>query len=124
MKPTYFDLTVRDLEKAKAFFSDVLGWEFEPFGPSYLRIRAGSDDEAGINGGVGRIEDAPIANGRPMTIVTVPVKDLEEVVLLVEKNGGSVIERRTTIPGIGYFSTCTEPGGLLFGIIQADPAAH
>jgi len=24
------------------------------------------------------------------------------------------------IPGIGWYATCAEPGGLLFGMIQAD----
>jgi hypothetical protein len=28
------------------------------------------------------------------------------------------------VPGIGWYATCAEPGGLLFGLIQADPAAR
>jgi hypothetical protein len=111
MKPSYFDLTVRDLEAAQRFLTAVLGWELEPFGPAYLRIRAGSPDEPGIDGGVGRVADAPLARGQPMTIVTLPVADLDGIMRLVEAHGGTVVERRTPIPGIGWFSACAEPGG-------------
>jgi hypothetical protein len=32
-------------------------------------------------------------------------------------------EPKMSIPGVGWFAACTEPGGLLFGIMQADPVA-
>jgi predicted enzyme related to lactoylglutathione lyase len=35
MKPSYFDLTVQNLDEAKRFFSAVLGWEFSEFAPGY-----------------------------------------------------------------------------------------
>ena len=79
MKPTYFDLTVADLDTARAFFERVLGWKFEkfPMPYEYYRIQAGSADEPGIDGGIGALKDAPAAGGRPMTQVTIPVADLD-----------------------------------------------
>jgi predicted enzyme related to lactoylglutathione lyase len=41
----------------------------------------------------------------------------------VKANGGSIIEKKMAIPGIGWYATCTEPGGLKFGIIEADKNA-
>jgi hypothetical protein len=92
MKPTYFDLTVSDLDAARRFFERVLQWRFErfPMPYEYYRIQAGPAEEAGIDGGVGSIRDAPV-------------------------------EPKMPIPGIGWYATCAEPGGLLFGLIQADP---
>lgn len=123
MKPSYFDLTVRDVGEAQRFFSAVLGWTYTEFTPGYFRIQAGSEAEPGIDGGMAALADTPIAKG-PMSVLVVPVDDLEKMVALVERNGGQVLERRVPIPGIGWFSSCTEPGGLVFGMIQADPAVR
>jgi len=125
MKPTYFDLTVHDVSRAREFFQNVLGWRFEKFSLpyEYYRIQAGSEGEPGIDGGIGAVKDAPVCGGKPMTQVTIPVSDLDEVIARVQASGGSVVEPKTPIPGVGWYATCAEPGGLRFGIIQGDPAA-
>ncbi len=126
MKPTYFDLTVRDLGQARTIFESVLGWRFEKFAMpyEYYRIHAGSDGEPGIDGGIGSVKDAPLSGGNPLTQVTMPVSNLDEVVALVQSNGGRVVEPKMAIPGIGWYVTCAEPGGLMFGLIQADENAN
>lgn len=125
MKPTYFDLTVRDLNQAREFFQSVLGWRFEkfPMPYEYYRIHAGPENVPGIDGGIGAVKDAPISGGNPMTQITIPVQDLDEVMSRVLESGGLIVEPKLPIPGIGWYATCAEPGGLRFGIIQADPTA-
>ena len=124
MKPTYFDLTVQDVGQARAFFEKVLGWRFEKFDMpyEYFRIEAGPEAEFGIDGGIGAISDAPLSEGKPMTQVTVPVANLENVLALVIEAGGSIVEPKVSIPGVGWYATCAEPGGLKFGLIQAAPS--
>lgn len=126
MKPTYFDLTVHDVAQARAFFEKVLGWRFErfPMPYEYYRIQAGPESEPGIDGGIGAVKDAPIAGGNPLTQITVPVRNLAEVLARVEACGGTIVEPRMPIPGIGWYATCAEPGGLRFGVIEADPSAR
>jgi predicted enzyme related to lactoylglutathione lyase len=125
MKPTYFDLTVHDLNQAREFFQRVFGWRFEkfPMPYEYYRIQAGPENEPGIDGGIGAVKDAPISGGDPMTQITVPVPDLDDVISRVLTGGGRIVEPKMPIPGIGWYATCAEPGGLRFGIIQADPTA-
>lgn len=125
MKATYFDLTVRDLAQARSFFEKVLGWRFErfPMPYEYYRIHAGSDGEPGIDGGMGCVGDTPLSRGSPLTQVTVPVANLEQALTLVRAHGGQVVEPRMAIPGVGWYATCAEPGGLLFGLIQGDQNA-
>ena len=121
MKPTYFDLSVLSVQQAKSFFEAVLGWRFEkldmPY--EYFRIEAGPATEHGIDGGIGAVKDAPLTGGAPMTQVTVEVSDLDEVLARVAAHGGSILEPRTEIPGVGWYATCAEPGGLKFGLIQS-----
>ena len=125
MKPSYFDLTVRDIGQARAFFEQTLGWRFERFEMpyEYYRIRTGPEDEPGIDGGIGAIADAQLSDGRPMTLVTVPVPDLDAMLSRAQEGGGRIVEPKMPIPGVGWYATCAEPGGLLFGVIQADENA-
>lgn len=125
MKPIYFDFTVKDIEAARSFFEKVLGWRFErfPMPYKYYRIQAGAPEEPGIDGGIGAIEDTKISDGKPLTQVTISVSNIDDLIAIVKENGGAVIEEKTAIPGIGWYVTCAEPGGLKFGMIQADPNA-
>lgn len=125
MKPIYFDFTVKDIEAAKSFFENVFGWSFErfPMPYEYYRIQAGAPEEPGIDGGIGAIADTKASDGKPLTQVTIPVSNLDTQIALVNANGGQVIEEKVAIPGIGWYATCAEPGGLKFGMIQADPSA-
>jgi predicted enzyme related to lactoylglutathione lyase len=126
MKPSYFDFTVKDLNTAKTFFEHVFNWRFEkfPMPYDYYRIQAGAEGESGIDGGIGAIADTPTAEGRPLTQVTIPVPNLDDCISRVEQAGGRVIEPKMAISGIGWFAACVEPGGLLFGVMEADPDAN
>ena len=125
MKPTYFDFTVKNLADAKSFFEHVFDWKFErfPMPYEYYRIQAGPENEPGIDGGIGDIADTPTSGGNPLTQVTIPVPNLDDCIARIEEKGGTVVEPKMAIPGIGWFAACTEPGGLLFGIMQAYPDA-
>lgn len=123
MKPVYFDLSVRDVTAARAFFAAALGWRFQRFEGmpyEYWRIAAGAADEAGIDGGLGGLADAPLAEGRPLTVLTVPVADLAATLRRIEAHGGRTVEPMLRVPGVGWYATAAEPGGLLFGLLQAD----
>lgn len=126
MKPTYFDLTVCNLDQARAFFEDVLGWRFQKFEMpyEYYRITTGAADEPGIDGGIGAVKDAPLSGGNPMTQITVSVPSVDVVASRVLASGGRVVEPKMAIPGVGWYATCAEPGGLIFGIIEADEKAR
>lgn len=125
MKPAYFDFTVRDLAQARSFFEKVLGWRFEKFQMpyEYYRIQTGPASEPGIDGGVGSIKDAPLSGGNPMTQITIPVPNLDAVLSVVASAGGHIVEPKILIPGTGWYATCAEPGGLLFGLIEPDESA-
>ncbi len=126
MKPVYFDFTVADPDAARRFFERVFGWRFQrfPMPYEYYRVEAGAPDEPGIDGGIGAIADTQISEGKPLTQVTVQVPDLDQFIARVTTNGGFVVEEKMAIPGIGWYAACAEPGGLKFGLIQADPGAR
>lgn len=126
MKPVYFDLTVYNAKEARKFFERVFNWHFEKFSMpyEYYRIQTGPSNEFGIDGGVGEVKDAKVGDGKPLTQMTIGVPNIDEFLERVTQNGGHIIEAKIAIPGIGWYATCTEPGGLLFGMLQADPNAR
>ena len=126
MKPAYFDLSVENLKESRQFFENVFGWRFEkmPLPFEYYRIQAGDPDEPGIDGGIGKIKDLTFGDGKPLSVVTVPVVNLDESISKVKESGGSIVEPKTAIPGVGWYATCAEPGGLIFGMMQSDPEVH
>ncbi len=125
MKPMHFDFTVSDLPAARRFFESVMGWRFERFPMPYeiYFVTAGDAGEPGIDGTMGAVQDSAICGGRPMVCLTMPVEDVDAAIETIEANGGKVIEPKTAIPGRGWYATCAEPGGLMFGIMKEDPAA-
>ncbi len=121
MKPVYFDLTVHNVDRSREFLGSVFGWSFThmPGTENYYRIQAGDDTEEGINGGIGPASSTEISSGKPLTVVTVQVKDIDSTLQLVADNGGSIVEQKREIQGVGYYATCAEPGGLMIGLIQS-----
>ncbi len=125
MKPDFFDMAVHDVDQARRFFESVFGWRFEkvPTADEYYRIETGPSDEPGINGGIGMVGQARISEGRPLTQVSIPVPNLEEFIEKIKEYGGYVVETKMPIPGVGWYATCAEPGGLVFGLLEVDPKA-
>ncbi len=42
--PNYLELTVRDLDEARAFYGDALGFAFTDYGPDYTAVEGGPVD--------------------------------------------------------------------------------
>ena len=100
MKPTYFEFTVKNLDKAKPFFEHVFDWRLEKFSGmpyDYYRIQAGAENEPGIDGGICAIADTPTAKGKPLTQVTIPGPSVDDCIARVEEAGGKVIEPKMPI---------------------------
>ncbi len=125
MKPIYFDLSVKDLPAARKFFERAFGWKFErfPMPFEYYRITTGPPDEPGIDGGIGQNDEAAEPASSQQVSLTLPVANLEEMIAKIEASGGEIVGPILPIPGIGKHVTCSGPGGLTFGLLQADDAA-
>lgn len=89
----YVEISVTDLERAKAFYSAAFGWEFNDYGPDYAGIRW-SDGEGEVGGlSVG----GPSGSGG--VLVLLYSDDLEATVAAVAAAGGEVVEPPYEFPG-------------------------
>ena len=84
----------------------------------YWMIRTGEGNQPGINGGMARRMPGQIG----MTN-TIEVPSLEEYTSKITSKGGQILIPKMPIPGVGYFATCMDTEGNIFGMIQMDQSA-
>ncbi len=118
---THFDIPSDNPDRAQKFYQNTFGWKFDKWdGPmEYWMIRTGDDNQPGINGGMARRMPGQIG----MTN-TIEVPSLDEYTNKIQSNGGQVLIPKMPIPGVGYYATCMDTEGNIFGMIQMDQNAQ
>jgi predicted enzyme related to lactoylglutathione lyase len=119
-RPIHFDLTVDNPERAMKFYKDVFGWKFEKWnGPmEYWMVTTGDEKEPGINGGLSKRGESGMPN-----MNTIGVSSVDKFSKMVQDEGGKILMPKSPIPGIGWFATCQDTEGNIFGIIEEDRTA-
>jgi predicted enzyme related to lactoylglutathione lyase len=84
----------------------------------YYMATTGDEKEPGINGGISKKGESGMPN-----MNTIGVPDVESFAKKVQDGGGKILQPRTAIPGVGWFATCQDTEGNIFGIIQQDAGA-
>lgn len=86
----YVEFKAPDLERIKAFYSEVFGWVFTDYGPDYTAFA-----ESGLDGGFER-SDEPVANG---ALVILYHRDPEAVMGKIVTAGGRISKDLFPFPG-------------------------
>ena len=97
----YIEFPTTNIEETKRFYSDVFGWEFKDYGPSYTSFNDGR-----LNGGFSVVEE--VAGGGPLVVLY--AADLEDIESRVLGAGGVVIKEIFEFPGGRRFHF-TDPSG-------------
>ena len=123
----HFEIQADDVERAKAFYAAVFGWEFQDYGEftgsTYWGIVTGPDEEPGINGGLLR-RPVPVGGaGANAFVCTMAVDDYDAVEIRILTNGGQVALPKTALTGMAWQGYYLDTEGNVFGIHQPDPAA-
>jgi len=116
------ELSTRDTEAAKNFFSRLFGWKYQP---APKQAGTGADYEIitapGTNQPIGGImkmgmeypKDAP-----PHWLPYVAVENVDEACEKVEELGGKICVPPTDIPGTGRFAVINDPTGSTLSLIS------
>jgi predicted enzyme related to lactoylglutathione lyase len=118
----HFDLNAKDPNRAIRFYETIFNWKFDKWeGPmDYWMITTGSDSEPGINGGLGKNDDA---SGYE-TSITIDVKSIDDVIKQIQEFGGDITQQKMAIPGIGWFAQFKDTEGNKLGLMESDPSAN
>jgi predicted enzyme related to lactoylglutathione lyase len=115
---TWSELTTPDVDRAAAFYADVVGWKAEPFhGMDYTVFNNAAGE--GIAGAM-----KPPAEGMPpFWGIYFAVDDCDAVVVAAQKAGASVMMPPTDTEGVGRMAALQDPQGAVFSVIKtATPA--
>lgn len=111
----WYELMTHDVERAQKFYGDVVGYSIIPsVGPDFdYRMWALGDI---VLGGLMRIP-AATPTLRPAWLGYIGVADVDDAVDEVMADGGKMLMRPTTIPGIGRLALVTDPQGAPFYVM-------
>jgi predicted enzyme related to lactoylglutathione lyase len=108
------ELYTKDVEGAKKFYADLLGWTYEPMkdNPTYTLIKNNGRNNGGIFEITEEMNKMP-----PMWMVYFTVKNLAESVAKAKELGGHVWMDTKDI-GVGKIATISDPAGAGFIIME------
>ncbi len=120
-RPVHFEFHSPDLARDREFFGKVFDWKFSKHEGSpheYWLANTGDAKSMGINGGLMASPD-----GQARTINSLLVDSVDKFAEKITANGGKIVVPKMSIPGVGYVAFANAPGGVCFGIFQADETA-
>jgi predicted enzyme related to lactoylglutathione lyase len=112
-KWVWYELRSKDVEKSKAFYGELLGWQIEPQemnGMKFELIKAGGKDIGIISATEGK------AKSHWVPFVSVP--DVDAAVKTIEEQKGKVVTPASDIPDIGRFAIVSDPNGVEFAVFK------
>jgi len=108
----HFELVTDDPTRCQKFYGSIFDWKFNNEGmPGYTMVDTGAQPGAGI---FARPKEVP----SPAMNVYILVDRIEETLEKVRKAGGTVINEKTPIPGIGHWAMFTDLDGICVGIFE------
>ena len=109
----YVELAVDDLETAKAFYGDALGWTFNDYGGEY----AGIQDPRNPGQEVGGLNPVAVPSRGEGVLALVRTDDADAALAAVQAAGGRVTTEITEYPGGRRFKFA-DPWGNILGVYQ------
>ena len=127
----HFEIHADDVARAKKFYGEVFGWEFQdwpmPDGTTYVGVMTAPKDstEPGINGGLlKRPCPAPKPEqGSNAFVCTMQVANYDDTAKKIETAGGTVAMPKFAIPGMAWQGYYLDTEGNTFGIHEPDAAS-
>ncbi len=115
----WYDLLTTDVDAAKAFYMDVVGWSLQRWdggGKPYFMWVAG---EAPIGGMMELTPQMRQAAAPPHWMAYVAVDDVDAAAARASELGGQIRLPGTDIPEIGRFAVITDPQGAAISLFRA-----
>lgn len=117
----HFNIPADDVQRAKKFYSALLGWKFDaiPEMQYNLITTTNLDGTPGVGGGMGkRMEPSQ----RIMNFFGVP--SLDAAIGQVNSLGGKVVSEKMAVPGMGFLVTCMDTEGNPIGLWEENNQAR
>jgi predicted enzyme related to lactoylglutathione lyase len=112
----WHDLMTSDVEGAKKFYGEVVGWTFETQMPEYSVASTNGSGMAGIMATPENLKDMP-----PFWSGYIYVTDVDETCAKIRKLGGKIHREPWNVPHVARMAVVGDPTGANFNIMQPFP---
>ncbi|NNE85550.1 MAG: VOC family protein [Alphaproteobacteria bacterium] len=116
------ELSTTDVEGAKAFYSEVVGWSYDEMpnmsGGTYWIAKSGD----AMAGGLMDMPEAAPAGTPPHWMSYLAIDDVDSAIAKVPGLGGTVLVEAFDIPNIGRMAVIQDPQGAVISLMT--PAAQ
>jgi predicted enzyme related to lactoylglutathione lyase len=122
-KVVHFEIPVDDPARAKEFYGSAFDWQLDDQdvggGQIYTTVITTPIDEqsrlptepGAINGGL--MQRTP---DTPSPVITIGVDGIDDSLKKIEAGGGSIVQPRTEVPGVGAFAYFKDSEGNVVGL--------
>ena len=113
----YFEVPADDLKRAKKFYTEILGWEFNPsqvpnIPVEYWNISTGKSAKDTLN--MGGLYQRKEQSSRILMYAV--VDDIDTALQKVEKLGGKILSPKMSLDTVGNLVTVIDSEGNLIGL--------
>jgi uncharacterized protein len=115
----HFAINADNVQRAKAFYEEVFGWTFSPWGPpDFYQVRnAGT----GLIGALQERRDLQAARRTNAFETSFAVDDIQTTLASVETHGGKILMQPFRIEGVGHIGYFEDSEGNICGVAQYLP---
>jgi uncharacterized protein len=122
-KVVHFEIPTDDLARAKEFYDSVFGWQLQDMQGDAMDLYTIAmttpvDQETQVPTEPGAINGGLMkrAGDTPAPVITIGVDGIDDALKKVEAGGGSTVQPRTEIPGMGAFAYFKDSEGNVMGL--------
>ena len=120
----HFEIPADDVERAKKFYTEILGWDFVPtripgMQVEYWNISTGKSKKNTLN--MGGLYQRKESSSRMLMYAL--VDDMEKALARVEELGGKIISPKMTLETVGTLVTIIDSEGNLIGLWERERSA-
>ncbi|NUK53818.1 VOC family protein [Streptomyces lunaelactis] len=114
--PCWADAMFADVEGAKSFYADVLGWTFGEASSEYGNYTQAYSDGKAV---AAVVPPMPGAEGQSAWCLYLASPDAAATAGKIRDNGGEVLMEPMQVGDFGSMVLARDPGGVVFGVWQA-----
>ena len=115
----FFAIHATDVDRARAFYSAAFGWTFRPWGPpGFYLIETVPGDQGSIQGSLHPRLEPLEGRGMRGFECSVSVDYIDDAMKQVTDHGGTLLDGKTEIPGVGWVARFQDPEGNQAALVQ------
>lgn len=118
----HFEIPADDPERAKAFYSDAFGWNFDSWeGSTYMMVSTVPTNDQGVPQESGAINGGMLPRQDPINspVVTIAVPDVDAAIKSIEELGGKVVRGKLPVGQAGFAAYFVDTEGNTLGLWQS-----